>query len=67
MAWNLYEKITSTLSFRLLDHNEIFRKLKKLNYEQLETEKNLKSYQVKKFLNDLINKENEKIKTNMIV
>ena len=67
MAWNLYEKITSTLSFRLLDHNEILRKLKKLNYEQLETEKNLKSYQVKKFLNDIINKENEKIKTSMIV
>ena len=66
MAWNLYEKISSSLSFRLLDKNEILRKLKKLNYEQPETEKNLKSYQVKRFLNDLINKENEKIKTNMI-
>lgn len=47
MAWNLYETISSSLSFRLLDKNEILRKLKKLNYEQPETEKNLKSYQVK--------------------
>jgi len=39
------------------------RKLKKLNYEQTEAEKHLKFYQVKRFLNDLINKENEKIKT----
>ena len=53
MAWNLYEKISCSLSFRLLDQNEILRKLKKLNYEQPETEKNLKSYQVKRFLNDL--------------